>query len=457
VPPYDGEFASHRPLHRIAGHPRVKEMLEQCRTRATGESTGPGIEPTPVKPSSWLPEWIIALDGSYQQTPVVNGYPGAEVCYMTVAAVMLDVLKMRELDRQRPVHPRDFRETQRTGSLDCVLPGCNVVYQNEESASASFRRRFFEETKSVTFTDAGETLLDTYEALLGRKQGGSQVQHCPVLGCDDGTGQPRVFVDSVRGCVRCPCSRQEPWYSTDATRIYLGMNNTGPSGEMFGEVMQVWERLSVINIIRSVVARGWASSFARLAIVLDGPLAVFGHPAWLSQAIIAELTDLNAVVRRETGGRDLLLVGIEKSGAFVEHFDRIDELPDSSAQRFPPQSALLISNDYIRRNIVVSNGKPHGIDTYFGRKVFYKTKSGARIVATLPILTPEARNRDDVRPELYPRLADALSLLDSVVSSRYPNALAPLVAAHAEAAIPLNLGRKVLEQLAKELMKGANA
>ena len=104
---------------------------------------------------------------------------------------------------------------------------------------------------------------------------------------------------------------------------------------------------------------------------------------------------------------------------------------------------------------MISEGKPHGIDTYFGRKVFYKTKSGARIVATLPILTPEARNRDDIRPERYPRLADAMSLLDSLVSSRYPNALAPLVAAHAEAAIPLNLGRKVLEQLAKELLAGA--
>jgi hypothetical protein len=221
---------------------------------------------------------------------------------------------------------------------------------------------------------------------------------------------------------------------------------------MFGEVFQVWERLSVICIIRSMVARGWASSFARVAIVLDGPLAIFSHPAWLSQVIIAELTDLNAVIRRETGGKDLLLIGVEKSGAFVDHFDRIDRLADGSQARFAPQSAFLISNDYIRRNIVISDGKPHGIDTYFGRKVFYKTRSGARIVATLPILSTDARDRNDIRPDIYPRLADALSLLDSVVSSRYPNALAPLVAAHSEAAIPLNLGRKVLEQLAKELM-----
>jgi hypothetical protein len=282
------------------------------------------------------------------------------------------------------------------------------------------------------------------------------VQACPYEDCDDGTGQPRNFVPAP-GCRACACEKKRPWYSTDAARIYLGMNPTGPSGAMFGEVMQVWERLYVINIIRSMVAKGWASSFARVAIVLDGPLAIFSHPAWLSQAMIAELTALNAEVRKATGGTDLLLVGVEKSGAFVEHFERLDQDPGTGKPRYAPQSAILLSNDYIRRNIVVSDGKPHGQDTYFGRKVFYKTKSGARIVTTLPILTSEALDRDDVRPETYPRLADAMSLLDSLVSSRYPNALAPLVAAHAEAAIPLNLGRKVLEQLARKLLGQAKA
>jgi len=398
-----------------------------------------------------LPDWVIALDGGYQQAQVENGFPGAEVCYMTVAAVMLDVFKMRELDKQRPVHPKDFRTTQQTGSLDCVLPGCNVVFRDEDSAAASFRRAFFEESKAVMSTDGGETLLDTFEILLARKPGGSQVQACPYEDFDDGTGRPHACTPGP-GCQPCACSKNRPWYSTDAARIYLGMNPTGPSGAMFGEVMQVWERLYVINIIRSMIAKGWASSFARVAIVLDGPLAIFSHPAWLSQAIVAELIALNTEVRKATGGTDLLLIGVEKTGAFVEHFDRLDQDAGSGKPRYAPQTALLLSNEYIRQNIVVSEGKPHGLDTYFGRKVFYKTKSGARIVATFPILTPDALDRDDMRAQLYPRLADAMSLIDSLVSSRYPNALAPLVAAHAEAAIPLNLGRKVLEQLARELL-----
>ena len=83
---------------------------------------------------------------------------------------------------------------------------------------------------------------------------------------------------------------------------------------------------------------------------------------------------------------------------------------------------------------------------------FYKTSSGARIVATLPFLTEKHKDLGQAEPFQYPRLTDAVGLLNRLVSSRFPNALAPLVSANAEAAIPLRLGNKVLERLAKELI-----
>jgi hypothetical protein len=454
--PYDGEFASHKPLTRIAGHPRVQAVLSRCKRRdPSGAPLGPAIAAAPVRASGWLPDWVIALDGSLHQTQIENGFPGAEVCYLTVAAVMLDVEKMRRLDLDRPVHPKEFRSTQHTGSLDCVLPGCNIVFADEDSALTSFRRAFFEESAAVSSTEDGESLLETYEALLTHKPaaaaGSTQVQRCPYEDCDDGSGQPHVY-QARPGCSSCACSKERAWWSTDATRIHQAMNQLGPSGEMFGETMFVWERIYVINILRAMLAKGYASSFARVAIVLDGPLAVHGHAAWMSKAIMTELRRINAVIRAATG-KDLLLVGVEKTGAFVEHFDLLDVDPKTGGQVFEPQSALLLSNDYIRTNIRPGI-KPWGIDEYFGRKFFYKTRSGARVVATLPILSPEQEDRDNVAPSQYPRLTDAMSLMDSVVSSRFPNSLSPLVAAHAEAAIPLNMGKKVLEQLAKELMGG---
>ena len=216
----------------------------------------------------------------------------------------------------------------------------------------------------------------------------------------------------------------------------------------------MWERILLVHLLRCLERRGWLHRLPKLAFFVDGPLAVFGHPAWLSAAISTELKRLNALVR-EQSGHDLLIVGIEKSGTFVTHFDEIDTTETPGAELFAPRSFFMPSDPYIKSRVIFSvSPKRYGEDTYFGRKVFYKTASGARVVANIPFLTDEQDTLGD-DPALYPQLGTMLALLDKLVSSRYPNALAPIVSAHAQAAIPLHLGAKVLQQLARALVQDA--
>ncbi|MDQ3521647.1 MAG: hypothetical protein M3434_04830 [Gemmatimonadota bacterium] len=140
-------------------------------------------------------------------------------------------------------------------------------------------------------------------------------------------------------------------------------------------------------------------------------------------------------------------------GEFVEHFEHLDIQPDGSPGAIPNRTALLLDDRYIKDHVIPSaGGKQYGKDTYFGRKLLYKTSSGARLVVTLPFLAEEHRNLRTARPAQFPRLADAMHLLDHLISSRYPSAVTPLVAAHSEAAIPLHLGARILERLARELV-----
>jgi hypothetical protein len=197
------------------------------------------------------------------------------------------------------------------------------------------------------------------------------------------------------------------------------------------------------------------NALSRLAVVMDGPLAVHGQPAWLSMAISKELARLNGKLRAATG-TDLLIVGVEKSGFFVEHFEKLCAAADAGRLPFAMgrQTALLLTDEYIKKQVIFTDGqKPYGEATYFGRKLLYRTKSGAKIVASLPYLEPNHRDLTTAQPDQYPRLADALSLFDALVSSRYPNALIPVALAHGEAAIPLRHGTRVLERLARELIR----
>lgn len=446
--PYEGEFAGYKPLARIANSERVQDIVSRCKKRMPEEGYS-DVEPlvSDVQPSGWLPDLVLAVDGSYHQLPVENGYPGAEMAYITVASVILDVKKQRDLDRKRPVDPLASRDTEEAGSIDCALPGCNVIVDEESTPTASFRRVFFESIKEKRPLSDGETLLDTYESLLSYKPE-TRPQQCPYDDCP----VDAVYVPAPGKSV-CACEQQRTWYSTDALRIHEGLNPAGPSGAMFAEAMQVWERVWAVNFLRWIEKEPRRFRLLRkLAIVLDGPLAVFGHPAWLSHAIYRELKRINEAARRVID-TDLLLIGVEKSGAFVDHYEVLDAPTRgmSGKPRFGPQTEVLLTNEYIRAHIAIGD-KPFGEDTYFGRKFFYKTSSGARIVASLPFLTEESRDlsRGDARH--FPRLEDAMSLLDATFSARFPNAVAPLVSAHAEAAIPLNLGREVLEQLASSLM-----
>ncbi|MBW3553718.1 MAG: hypothetical protein KY466_09410 [Gemmatimonadetes bacterium] len=341
---YDGEFAGYRPLARIVNSERVKNIVARCRKQLPNDGPS-GVEPliSDVSPSGWLPDLILAVDGSYHQVPVENGYPGAELAYVTVASVLLNIKKQRELDRSRPVEPLASRRTEEAGSIDCALPGCNVVVDEERTPKASFRRVFFEAIQQERQLSDGETLLETYEALLAYKPKG-RPQQCPYEDCP--TGAP---YQPAPGASRCTCERKRLWYSTDALRIHEGLNPTGPSGAMFAEAMQVWERIWVINFLRWVEREQRRFRILRnLAVVLDGPLAVFGHPAWLAPAIGSELRRINERAR-EVIGQDLLLVGVEKSGAFVDHFERLDapSRRTEGAARFKPQTAILLTNDYM--------------------------------------------------------------------------------------------------------------
>ena len=446
--PHEGEFAGYRALQRITETERVRQLLRRAQVYTPGAS-GPTITPSvpPAAPEQ-LPEFIVAIDGGNQEVAVKTGYPGAQVGYLTIASVLLDLGAIDRLDAARPADPVAFRKTMEAATIDAALPGSNVVTRTHKSAKVAFREELYEVFHNeVVDTEDRVPLLDTYEALLAHKPT-TRPQSCPYeeLGCD------RSFVIG-RGLAVCPCVEHRSIWSTDALRIHERFRDVGTNGEAFGEVKAVWERVLLIHLLRAFERREFLGQAHRLAFFVDGPLALFGHPAWLSAAISAEFQRINTKVRELTG-RDLIIVGVEKTGTFVSHFEEVDQTEEPGRELFDPGSYFLPNDDYIKQRIIYSDSpKRYGKDTYFGRKFFYKTESGARIVASIPFLDASQDTLDSDNVGLYPSFATVCALLEKLVSCRYPNALAPIAAAHAQAAIPLHLGAKVLEQLSHALMR----
>lgn len=444
--PYEGEYAHYQPLKRIVESERVQQLLRRSRVLDPSTLTQQATPKAPPAVDSTLPSLILAIDGSHAEVDVRNGYPGAKVGYCSVASVVLNLAEIEHLDMNRPVNPVDFRHTEDPSSDASALPGCNVITRDHMSAKDSFREAIFDLLHDAIVDEEDNTrLLATYQTLLAYKPAGQIA--CPYthLGCDR-------KVSITANLSTCPCERRKPLFPTDALRIHERFNDdSGSNGEAFGYVLSVWECLLLIHLLRCFEQRNWLDRLNTIAFFLDGPLAVFGPPAWLSASVSHELKRLNTIVRQRTSN-DMIIVGIEKSGNFVTHFEEIDRREDGS-QHFQHGSYFLPTDSYIKQRVIFSDStKRYGADTYFGRKLFYKTKSGARIVASIPFLTPEQDSLASDDPEPYPQFGTVCALLDKLVTSRFPNALAPIVSAHAQASIPLHLGQKVLRQLAQALM-----
>lgn len=476
--PYDGEFAKHGVLIDFAENELIKEMLENCDLL---EEQGVHLPPTlrHIERTVWQPGQVFAIDGSNRTVPITNGYPGASAGFLSVATVMIDMEKLQQESVAPTINPVTFAEVEKAYATTGILPTSNVVRKGLPDARSSFRHQLYELLKTTKPIDGGESLLDTYQAVLALKPASDRLS-CPLMDlCPDKTQSPNL----ASGV--CACGKGAV-YPTDQLRIHERYYDNSPNGESIGETRSLMEHLTLLNYLRYIAQKGYWNAFKDTGFILDGPLAIFGHAAWFSERVKLELQRLNALAREHTG-QDILVLGIEKSGQFFEHWLHLDEArkqsvvprkmdfskPDAYDEksdwvheeleplerlrgRIQPGQVLLLDNAYIRRNIARGDETTiHGISTYYGRPFLYKTKSSAMIVGMIPMLSEHCEDRSNALPEQYPRLPDALDLLDGLISMRYPNAILPLMAAHAHAAIPVQMGDRMFEQLVREHLGSA--
>jgi len=448
---FEGEFASYEPLRRILDSLKVQELQRRLRI-------GPRIEQENnlhdlLTPKSELnqtqlqPDLILAIDGSHLEAKAENGYPGAEFGYVTIAPVLIDLKLVKAASKEEFISPKKFRETEKASTIESVFPGCNIILDTETDAKSSLRRTLYEELKSISIFSDGESLLETYEHLFRirreRFPETKNLPNSPIEGIDE-------QMSYGYGVYQCPHSGRD-LFSTDALRLHELMNSGGGNGEMFGQIMATLEKLLLIHILRAFEKKGWLATLRRVAFIMDGPLAVFSTSSWLTKVIELELIRINEL-QKKINGQDLLVIGIEKSGIFFNHLLEIDTTKDGLDDNLTKQSALLLTDQYIKKNIIFSEStKPYGQDTYFGRKFFYKTSSGQKLVVVAATYNETQKDLMTATPDQFARLGDIMELLDCFASSRYPNSISPLISAHAEAAIPLNLGKRIFEDIAREI------
>jgi len=434
---------------------KVKELHGRIKRRpATHENPGssflsPSDTRTIKATGAGQPAFVVALDSSSNSFEFDDGFPGATAGYLTSVAVVIRFSELIAAHKAGGIAPEKFRELKQIQSSEAVIPGIGLIIDDCEDEQESFRLALYEMMEvQDPIGDGGESLLETYEALIEDRIGKETDLECPHSNGNSECQGSAGFILN-KGCYFCPCPLKKRLRSTDWLRLSDGLNSESHSNAV-NEAAEFIQKLTLLNVLRFMERSNALLAAPGIAFVIDGPLSVPGLVASMQPLVVNELMRINDKVRA-TSGTDLLVLGIEKSGRFVNHFQRIErEHQKRHSQELPRGSLLLLDNAYIRRNIIPGK-KPFGESSSFGRRILYRNIHGVNIVASLPFL--REGDEDIVRTaeqSQFPRLPDVLALLDDIWSRQYDNGVMPLIVAHAEAAIPLHLGAKVFAQMLKE-------
>jgi len=429
--PYKGEKASPTAHVALLRDPSFAAVAKRWVIRPDRAAAAPPKGLTVLDAGSLgLPndiELVVAIDGSNIDSAIDQG--------CTVIATQIGVRAIRLAPylasagrHGRPVDLDAFRASKITDRTGWLMAGSGCIPNSGGDGFDLWRQDTYE-----AFTNARAAMSSTWQPSLvdalmlvhggpGAPSGTVRLDHCPY-GCSSSP------LDVGPGGDPCPtCGRV--LYPTDVLRCHEEYESFGPNATPANRLMLAGERLLCLLHVDHLY-RSSPEALARTMFFTDGPLAFYGptapmHTKWLSY--------WSALSREPTGAPTL--VGIEKTGAFVEHGKQI-------ARFFAPRQFAIPSVDYIVNNIRPGRGRSNrwrefGSDEYYGRHVFYKNASGAMLTLTIPRGDGSPYGAGDpCAPSEYPQLATALAQLDKMQSSMYSNALFPVVEAHSVASLPL--------------------
>lgn len=140
------------------------------------------------------------------------------------------------------------------------------------------------------------------------------------------------------------------------------------------------------------------------------------------------------------GAAQINLVGLEKSGAFVDHAREIEG-------RIPLGSALILTDEYIYRYIVPKDRTTadiYGRTNYYGRKVIYRATGGGTHVASIPTASSMASPaKDDLRG-----FDAVLAGVDELRCDMYNSALFPVALANKLVSLSAHPSQRILQRFA---------
>ena len=431
------EYASKSSHTNIINDPDVAAFLQDCSYPKSSEDII--IDPNKihkVKTPDTLPvKNVVAIDGGRTTVPVKREFPSSIVIFYQFGALYFKFEDLENLYQQPFIEPSDISKLKEIQRYKYILPTKNVKISSSTTLLDSVRKSlsdFF-----IKKQPGGDRFIDSLKWLIFEEFSNKPVKwnlaSCPGCGERDITlSANTISNDYTFSCPKC----QGIIYLTDVFRFHEVIDNEIGAGGIESYLGSVFEQIVLVHLIR-IILNTKPAILNETIFLKDGQLAFFGQTANLFRPMLNLVHYLQSKY-------SFYLIGLEKSGAFVENADEI-------SARLKSGTAFILNNDYIYKYVIPgksSSGQAYGSTTYYGSKLYYKAEDGRLYVATLP--TKTAKLSDDPKIEDFPHLDVILSVVSKLKCDMYDSSLIPISLVNKLVSLSNHPSSVILEKFAKK-------
>ena len=429
------ERASKTSHTNIINDTAVQSFLSKCKIPPYHEEIeDKDIKLYTLKESAKNPiKNIITIDGGYTNIFVKEDFPSSTIAFFQFGALFFKHQDLLDLKQKPFIDPDDFSKLQNIQRIKLVVPTKGIALDDEVDFLSSVRRTIYEffmsQPEKAGFMEALKWLIfEEYKAPNNKNTW--HLATCPH--CTEGVDIKKNDVQNDY-TITCPhCGKKI--YLTDVLRLHEAIDNELGAGGILGYLTTAVEHIIIVYLIKQMLDIR-PGLLEQTLFVKDGPLAFFGQTANLHKPMRQLMTYLNE-------HHAIYLVGLEKSGSFVEHAVQV-------SKKMLPKQILLLGNSYIYKYIIPGNGKDneaYASSSYYGHKVIFKSEYNNVYVATIPSVQAK------VEPQIsdYININEILYKITALKCDLYYNSLVPVVLANKLVSLADHPSSDLLKSFAQE-------
>ncbi len=379
--------------------------------------------------------YVIAIDGGISFISPKKDYPSSEFVAINIGALLLDISKIEDLHREPFISPKEINKVKNIGKYQLLVPIKNVMHPKYKTFTEFVRgtihefflKEDFELAESLKWLAFREFNIPEKEWNLATHPYGNKKNIKLIRNNFD---ENFTIIDEGK-----------PVYIIDILRLHELIDEHIGARGIVNYLLSVIEQMLMVSVIKKIYTKN-PKKLSEFLFILDRPLAFFGQTANLHKPM-REL--ISFITNQDI---QLNIVGLEKSGAFVEHAKALIKSGFLKKGQY-----VLLSNDYIYNNILPRNLNQYalyGSSTYYGGKLIFCSKEGNVNICTIPI--DKYENIKKPSPINFINLDIILSMLEKLKCDMYENAILPIALINKAVSISKYPGEVSLERFVKEFI-----